>query len=149
MNDPVRLLESAEAVLLVDWPNPGVPRALVESGRAVFGYSPTGYSKAEIVDAPSPEANPASVFPPENSTQRGFLIFRKLPGRPPHVDIVAIYRPENELPGILADHVLPLKAKAVWLLRPTTSAQERAMVELHGILFIENCDIVAAVRASK
>src|SRR5438034_1166753 len=52
MNDPVRLLQSAEAILLVDWPNPGVPRALVESGRAVFGYSPSGYSKAEIVEAP-------------------------------------------------------------------------------------------------
>jgi predicted CoA-binding protein len=75
------------------------------------------------------------------------LVFRKLEDRPAGVDIVVVYRPEKEMAGIVADHVLPLNAKTVWLLRPLGSENERVLFDKHGIQLIENCDIVAAARA--
>jgi len=146
MSDGEETLKSAKIVLLVDWPNPAVPRALVEAGLEVFGYSPAGYSKAAIVEVPPVDAKAKSVFAPE-ANEKGYLYFRRLDGAPERVDVVAIYRPAEELPRILEEHVLPLKAKAVWLLRATSSSQERETVEKRGIRFVENCEIVAAARA--
>jgi hypothetical protein len=144
VNEAARLLGSSKAILLVDWPTPAVPRTLLEAGFEVFGYSPSGYSKADLVDVPPKNTNAKSIFPSEGMNENGYLTFQKLGSPPTSVDVVVIYRPPEELPKILNDQVLPLKAKAVWLLRPSASPEERAMVEKHGLQFIENSNLLAA-----
>ena len=100
---------------------------------------------------PDPPKNPDSngIFPPKNENEKGWLIFHRLDKSPNGVDIVCIYRPANELQGILKDHILPLGAKAVWLLRPVTSSEEKIMVEAHNLVFIEDNDILAVARSLK
>ena len=49
MNDPVQILKMSGNILLIDWPNPGLPRTLLEAGFAVYCYSPNQYTKSEIV----------------------------------------------------------------------------------------------------
>src|SRR5258708_32949161 len=58
LSDQNRILRSAQRILLVDWANRGVPRALVEAGFTVFCASPGRYSVVEV--APEP---PAAVAP--------------------------------------------------------------------------------------
>lgn len=146
MTDPRHILEAARTILLVDWPSPAVPRALLEAGFTVFGYSPRCYSKAEIAPNPPSDADSGSVFAPKDQGEQGYLVFRRLDGRPPGADIVSVYRPPEELPGIIADHVLPLRAKVIWLQRPITSSEEQAIAEEHGLTLIENHDIVELAR---
>ena len=147
MTDPKHILETSRSILLVDWPNTSIPRSLLEAGFSVFGYSPHHYSRAEIVPDPPKNANSNGVFPPKNENEKGWLIFHRLDERPPDVDVVCIYRPANELQGIITDHVLPLRAKAVWLLRPGASTEEKTMVEKHNLIFIENDDILSIARS--
>ncbi len=143
MTDPKQILAQARTFLLVDWPSPAVPRALLTSGFTVFGYSPHRYSKAEIVPALPQDTNSHSVFPPRDPSESGYLIFRQLPGRPTGVDVVAIYRPEKELPLILTEHLLPLGAKVLWFLRPVTSDHERLLAQQHDLICVEDCDLIA------
>jgi uncharacterized glyoxalase superfamily protein PhnB len=145
--DPQSILRSAQSVLLVDWPSTKVPRALLEAGLTVFGYAPRHYSKAELVSDPSTVGDAKSVFPPENENDKGHLVFRGLASAPAKVNIVSVYRPTDELPGIIATQALPLGATAVWLQRPVESAEERQLVQKHGLMLVENCDIVEAARA--
>ena len=146
MTDPRLVLETARTILLVDWPSPSVPRALLEAGFTVFGYSPGRYSKAEIALNPPKDVDSGSVFPPKDQGEKGYLVFRRLNGRPSGADIVGGYRPAEEMPGIIADHVLPLRAKVIWLQRPVASSEERTIAEKHGLVLIEDCDIVELAR---
>ena len=143
MTDPRQILEASKVILLVDWPGTIVPRTLLEAGFIVFGYSPYHYSMAEIALNLPGDIDSNSIFPPKDETEKGYLVFRRLDKQPQSADIVSIYRPSNELPGILSDLVLPLGAKVVWLLRPANSSEEKSMVEKHNLVFIENVDIVA------
>ncbi len=145
MTDPKQILEASKTILLVDWPNAIVPRTLLEAGLIVFGYSPYHYSRAEIVPDLPKDVNPNSVFPPKNENEKGHLVFHRLDKPPAEADIVSIYRPANELPGILAEHVLPLGAKVVWLQRSAASS-EQSMIEKNNLVFIANNDIVAIAR---
>lgn len=145
MTNPRRILEIARTILLVDWPSLSVPRALLESGFTVFGYSPGRYSTAEISPNPPPDVDSGSVFAPKDQ-EKGYLVFRRLDGRPSAVDIVSVYRPAEEMPGIIADHVLPLRAKVIWLQRPVASSEERAVAEEHGLVLIEGSDIAELAR---
>src|SRR5689334_2910538 len=122
MADPLRILETSHSILLVDWPDTGVPRALLESGFAVFGYSPGRYSCAEISEKQQIDVQSAKVFAPRDN-ERGFLIFRRLDAAPSHVDIVNVYRPEAEIPGIVAQHATSLMAKVLWLQSPIISVE--------------------------
>jgi len=45
------------------------------------------------------------------------LSFLELDGAPGAVDIVNVYRLEQEHPDIISKHVLPLSAKVLWLHR--------------------------------
>lgn len=103
-----QILENAKTILLVDWPNPEVPRSLLKAGFIVFGYSPDRYSAIELDDN-------------EN------LVFRKLDDQPDSVDIVNVFRPEEEHAGIINSRVLPLKAKVLWLHPPVKSASTAAL----------------------
>jgi len=142
--DPRQVLRSAKKILLVDWPDPVVPRSLLNAGFTVFGFSPGGYSVAEIVDAPAGSQN---GFPPRNANEKGYLLFTQIDGSPKPVDIVNIYRPENEHAAIIENHVLPLTAKVVWLHPPLTSAGTRKMAAEKGLVFIEDVNIAELATA--
>jgi predicted CoA-binding protein len=142
--DPKVILESSRGILLVDWPSPKVPRALLQAGLAVYGYSPNRFSRAALVSDLHDAAEASGVFPPEGETERDYLVFHRLASRPASVSIVAVYRPAAELPGIIAELVLPLGATVLWLLRPLASAAERQLIEGHGLMLVDNCDIVSA-----
>jgi predicted CoA-binding protein len=143
---PESILRSAESVLLVDWPSTKVPRALIEAGLTVFGYAPHHYSKGELVSGPPSTTDLSEVFPPEAGEDKGFLVFHRLASGPAKVDIVSVYRPAAELPGIIEAQALPLGATAVWLQRPVASAEERRLVQKHGLKLVENCDIAETAR---
>ena len=77
---PRDVLRNAKAILLVDWPNPELPRALVDAGFMVFCYTPNGYTMAEIVAEYPHDVNQKNIFPPRNKD--GFLLFRPFPTPP-------------------------------------------------------------------
>jgi ankyrin repeat protein/predicted CoA-binding protein len=144
---PKRLLETAQSIMLVDWPSTKVPRALLQAGLTVFGCSPHQFSRAALVSTLAEAGESKSVFPPQNDAEQGYLVFHRLASRPAAVTIVAVYRPPAELPGIIAELALPLGATVLWLLRPVASADERALVEKHGLILVENCDIAQVAQS--
>jgi predicted CoA-binding protein len=149
MSDPKQILEAAQTILLVDWPNPGVPRALLRAGFTVFSYSPDRYSAAEMVAEHPHDVDHENVFPPRNEHDTGYLVFRPLAGRPDAVDIVNVYRPVEEMAGIVVNHVLPLGAKALWLQSPAPSAEgaeAHSLAREHGLVFIGDRDIAEIAR---
>src|SRR5215475_10290035 len=144
MSDPKRILEAAQTILLVDWPNPGVPRTLLRAGFTVFSYSPDRYSAAEVVAEYPRDVDSGNVFPPRNEHETGYLVFRALAGRPDAVDIVNVYRPVEELDGIVVNHALPLGAKVLWLQAPAPSAEvaeAHRLASEHGIVLIDGRNI--------
>jgi hypothetical protein len=141
MADPKSILERAQTILLVDWPSPAVPRALLAAGFTVFGYSPDRYSSLEVVADRPADVDANNVFPPRADGEAGFLVFRALKERPSQVDVVNVYRPPQEIPGIVAQHVLPMGAKALWLQAPNVSDQARRIATEHGLAYVEGIDI--------
>jgi hypothetical protein len=139
--NPLQILKSAKSILLIDWPHPGVPRALLNTGFAVFGYSPNGYSIAQVVAELPPGFDEKNSFSARNEAEKGYLIFQKLDHQPDAIDIVNVYRPDEELPGIITNRVLASGAKVLWLHPPVTSAQAREIAAEKGITFIEGVDI--------
>jgi predicted CoA-binding protein len=112
----------------------------------VYGASPGRYSSAELLDAPPEKGEAASVFPPESEGETSFLVFRRLDAAPPSVDVVAVYRPAEEIPGIIAAQVLPLGARILWLQPPITSAEARRTAADRGLRFVEGVDIATTAR---
>jgi predicted CoA-binding protein len=121
---PEQILRSAKTVLLIDWPHQGVLRGLINAGLKVYGYSPGRYSEATFEDS-----------------EPGKIIFQKLNERPKSVDIVFIYRPEEEHMGIMENHVLPTGAKTIWLQPPVTSSVLKPAAERYAITIIEGVNI--------
>src|SRR5579872_7367180 len=133
--EPTQVLKQAKTVLLIDWPNPGVPRALVEAGLTVYGFSPHRYSTVELVGERPHDVADRCIWAPAKAGENGYLVFRALPNRPDRVDLVCSYRPEEELPEIVAKHVLPLGARALWI-QPPPAVCERArrLATEHGLV---------------
>jgi len=146
MATPQQILESARSVLLVDWPSTAVPRALLEARFHVFGFSPGGYSQAQLAAAPPAARDGIRSFPPERDGETDHLVFRPLDRRPDQIDIVYVYRPAGEIPGILVTHAVPLHATAVWLQPPLRVADARWLAGTGGPEIIEGCDLLAALR---
>ena len=121
------ILRTAKSILLVDWASPEVPRSLVQAGFTVFCASPGRYSVVELSETGSPD-------------------FRRLNESPSHVDIVNVFRPENEHEGIVAHYVLPLGAKVLWLQPSIGSGTARRLSLEHGFDLVEGVDIAGAVR---
>ena len=144
--NPSEILRMVHRILLVDWPNTGVPRALLEAGIFVFGFSPDGYSSAELTAERPTEADVKKILPPENDGENGFLVFRKLEEPPSNIDAVAIYRPPAEIPDIMTRIVFPLQARILWLQPPVTSADARHLAAARGLVFIDEVDIAEAAR---
>jgi predicted CoA-binding protein len=136
-----QILESAKTMLLVDWPNPGIPRALLQAGFTVFSYSPNHYSQAKLVAEPPQEITPQNIFPPRNNNDKGYLIFQKIEDSPDLVDIVSIFRPDEELAEIISKHTLPMKAKTLWIQPPGFSVLAPNLAKSHGLALIQNYDI--------
>jgi hypothetical protein len=139
--DPQQILKSAKNILLIDWPDPGVPRALLNAGFTVYGYSPNGYSKALVVEDLPHGFDEKNSFSARNKEEKGYLIFQKLDYSPESIDIVNVYRPEEELPEIIDKRVLPSGAKVLWLHPPVTSARAKEIAAENGIIFIEGVNI--------
>jgi predicted CoA-binding protein len=123
---PNEILAKARKILLIDWPNTNVPTELVEQGFKVFCYSPGRYTQTEI--------------------EKGQLVFMELENRPPSVDIVNIYRPEDEHEVIITKQILPLEAKVIWLHPPITSQKTRSLAAEHGLTFVEGISITEVTR---
>ncbi len=140
MESPHDLLKACKTVLLVDWVRQEIPRSLLNAGLVVFGSSPGGYSRAELTQSEPDEAG-ARTFAPETSGQTGYLAFRRLPGPPREVDVVAVYRPAAEIPEIIAKQVRPLRAKAVWSPSQSLSSEARRELQDLGITVVEGVDI--------
>jgi CoA binding domain len=138
-----QILKSASAILLVDWPNPSVPYTLLRLGYTVFSYSPGGYSQAKLVAQLPQEINPQSIFLLKDYNDDRYLIFQKLKEVPSLVDIVNIFRPEKELPEIILKHVLPLKAKAIWIQPPASSVVASSLAQTHDLILIQDHNIEA------
>jgi predicted CoA-binding protein len=120
-----KYIKDVKAILLVDWADESIPRSLAEAGFRVFSYSPDKYSEAAI--------------------DNGKLVFNRLTQSPEAVDVVYVYRPEAEHGAIIEKHVLPLKAKTLWLHPPVQSASTAALAASKGLIFIEGVDIRDAI----
>jgi hypothetical protein len=146
--NPADLLKAARTILLIDWPNPEVPLALLGAGFTVFGFSPKGYSSIEFtLDPPSTNVDSSRLLLSDSTAKSGLLTFRRLGGPPSSVDIIAVYRPVEELPGIIAGQVRPLGATVLWLQPPAVSAEARQMAATQGVKFVEGVDIAVTARA--
>jgi hypothetical protein len=139
-----QILQTSASVLLVDWISTRVPRTLLEAGFLVFGSSPGGYSKAELLSE-KPTGDYLSVHPAENQ-ERGFLVFRRLAAAPSPVDIVYVYRPAEEVKKIITTVVVEVGATTFWLQPPVTSDEARRLAVEKGVAFVEGVDIVEAVK---
>ncbi|MEJ0080551.1 MAG: CoA-binding protein [Puia sp.] len=127
MEDFERIPEKICTILLVDWPNPDIPRSLVLAGFTVFSYSPDGYNQV-LTEMTQTGKRPLVHFKPVDHPLNS-------------VDLVTIYRPPEEHAAIIRDHVLPLGAKTIWLQTPVESAETRKIAHEQGLNFIEGRDI--------
>lgn len=140
-----QLLRESESILLVDWPNVNLPYALLKAGFIVFSYSPDKYSEAKLLTEKPHNSEGLSIFPVTDDGEEAYVSFEKLDGSPGTVDIVHIYRPEAELPGIAEKHVRPLGAKAVWLNLPQTSELARGLAAQHCIELVQGVNIIDVI----
>ena len=101
----------------------------------------------ELVSEP-PEGIDAKDVVPPGQDETGYLVFRRLTDRPAHVDIVNVYRPENEHEGIVANHLIPLGANVLWLQPSVASGTARQLALKHGFDLVEGVDIADAARYS-
>jgi len=145
MPDPNQILRTARSILLVDWASPSVPRSLVEAGFKVFCASPGRYSVVELVSEPPEGIDSNDIVPPKEN-ENGYLVFHRLNESPSHVDIVNVFRPENEHEGIVSHHVVPLGAKVLWLQPSIGSGTARRLSLEHGFELVEGVDIDGTVR---
>jgi predicted CoA-binding protein len=144
VTDAEQLLESANSVLLVDWPSRDVPDTLARAGYEVVvkgGPEPADYSAYELV--------------------AGEVVARRVGHPPTHVDLLYCHRPLGELPGIVAI-ASGAGAVAVWLqsglardgvedpagcwLPEDTSREARNLVESAGLRYVDATYIADAVR---
>jgi predicted CoA-binding protein len=140
MSDPKQILAAAKRILLVDWPGKSVPRTLIANGYSVFGASPGKYTEASVVADRPPESDDAYIFS-KDETETGYLVFRRLDSPPTDIDIVNVFRPENELAGIIERIVLPSGAKVLWLHPPNTSAIAGELAKANGLDFVQGVNI--------
>lgn len=137
------LLSESKSILLVDWPNVNLPYALLKAGFIVFSYSPDKYSEAKLLTQKPNNTDGLSIFPVADDSKEAYISFEKLDSSPGDVDIVHIYRPEAELPGIVEKHVLPLNAKAIWLYPPQASELARGLAAQHCVDLVQGVNIIS------
>ena len=126
----IRILINAKTILLVDWPDKILPLALLKAGFMVIGYSPDKYTLVSY----------------QTNYAEDKLVFSNLDGPPGEVEIVNIFRPEEEHEEIITKLALPLKAKTVWLHPPVSSAKTAKLAKKHDLAFVEGHDIAAIAK---
>ena len=78
----------------------------------------------------------------------GEKVYRSLKDIPEPVDLVDVFRPSPEAPGIAADAVA-IGAKALWLQQGITSPEARRIATDAGLEYVENrCTAVVRATAS-
>ncbi|HET6704155.1 CoA-binding protein [Amycolatopsis sp.] len=78
----------------------------------------------------------------------GEKVYRSLKDIPEPVDLVDVFRPSPEAPGIAADAV-EIGAKALWLQQGIVSAEARRIAEEGGLSYVEDrCTAVVRATAS-
>ncbi|PWT72510.1 MAG: hypothetical protein C5B59_15685 [Bacteroidetes bacterium] len=125
--DPIVVLSSVKEILLVDWPNKSLPGNLILAGFTVFGYSPGKYTRVHVA------ADPAN-----NDFK---LNFESLEEQPKHVDMVCIYRPDEEIEEITHKHVLPMHAKIMWIQPPAHSSVASELARKYDLSLVQNIDL--------
>ena len=149
MTDPSGVLAQASVVALVDWPRTDVPRTLVRAGFGVYSLNRLRGTAASYAWYPSreelPEEDDLTVLDATEETD-GYLVCRPA-ASPETVDILIVYRPAGELPG-LARLAIQLGARALWLEPGSVSPEARGIAEAGGLVFIEGVDIAEAVRSA-
>jgi predicted CoA-binding protein len=149
MPDPHLVLTHASVVALVDWPSTDVPRTLVRAGFGVYSLNRLRNTAAAFAWYPArdqvPEGEDVTVFEPSEEGD-GYLVCHPAVS-PEMVDILNVYRPAGELPG-LARLAVGLGAKALWLQPGSTSPEAKEIAAAGGLAFIEDVDIAEAVRSS-
>jgi predicted CoA-binding protein len=135
VTDAEQLLESANSVLIVDWPSRDVPDALARAGYGVVvkgGPEPDDYAAYELAD--------------------GEVVARPIGHAPERIDLLYCHRPLEELAGIVA-MAQGVAARAVWLqsglasagvrdptgcwLPDDASREARRLVEAAGLLYVD------------
>ena len=124
----IKILKNAKTILLVDWPDKSLPMALLKAGFMVISYSPEKYTLISY----------------KTDYAEDKLVFSDLEGAPGEVEIVNIFRPEEEHAEIFDRHVLPLKAKVVWLQPPIASSKTAKLAKKHDLVFVNGYDIAIA-----
>src|SRR2546430_9505020 len=113
MADPPGVLTKAGGCALDDWPQTDVPPTLLRAGFGVYSLNRLRGTAASYAWYPSrdqvPEGDDLEVLDATGETD-GYLVCR--PAAPPEtVDILTVYRPASELPG-LARLAVQLAARA-------------------------------------
>jgi predicted CoA-binding protein len=113
---------------------------------AVVGLSSDPSKAAHAVPA-SLQAAGFRIIPVHPSAVEllGEKVYRTLADIPEPVDLVDVFRPSREAPGI-AEQAVSIGTKALWLQQGIVSAEAREIAEAGGLDYIEN-RCTAVVRA--
>ncbi|MEU4666395.1 CoA-binding protein [Amycolatopsis sp. NPDC023774] len=113
---------------------------------AVVGLSRDPAKAAHGVPA-ALQAHGFRIIPvhPSATELLGEKVYRSLKDIPEPVDLVDVFRPAAEAPGIAADAVA-IGAKALWLQQGIVSAEAKRIAEEGGLEYVEN-RCTAVVRA--
>jgi predicted CoA-binding protein len=111
--------------LIVDWPSRGVPEAFVRAGYEVFVKGgPDTYTRWRL--------------------RKGNVITEPVTGAPVHVDLLYVYRPIDELPG-LVDVARRAGATTVCGQFSAASPQARRIVEAAGLTYFDEAELAERV----
>lgn len=127
--------------------NEAAERILRESRTiAVVGLSTNPAKAAHAVPA-AMQAAGFRVIPvhPSAETILGERAYRRLADVPEPVDVVEVFRPSTEAPGV-AREAVGIGAKALWLQQDLTSAEARTIAEEGGLAYVEDA-CMAVVRS--
>ena len=122
--DVAELLRATTTIVLVDYPGPAVPAALVRAGYTTIAK-----------EGPAPDDYCEHVLEGDE------VVIRKIGHAPAQADIVYSHRPDDELPGII-DLARRVGARAVWC--ETGSPTARGLVEAAGLVYVDTPQIADA-----
>lgn len=139
--DTVNILSSVKKILLVDWPDRNLPVSLVLCGFTVYGYSPGNYTRISISERPEQTSDKYIQKAPLDHHANMQLIFESLRAQPELVDLVSIYRPDEEMEEITQKHILPMQARIMWIQPPAHSSNAPALAEKYNLTLVQDIDL--------
>ena len=135
-------------VLLVDWPSQEVPRRLLAEGFEVVSANlaagtASAYSLAGADGDASSSERHGETLEPEHDGDAALLI-RRLDAMPQHVDVLAVFRPQEEHARAVRN-AMALGARVVWVQRGTLADEARHAAVDAGVTVIEDVSMAGAV----